>query len=100
MPWKAGQSGNPAGRTKGSKNKIRGRSLLLQIREAIKQPDYHPLIELAKMAADEETEQKLRQDCQKELCKYIEPQLKAVEHTGPEGDDLRIVVTISPDADN
>ena len=45
-------------------------------------PDYHPVAELAKIANDKENDVATRLQANKEVAKYVEPQLKAVEHSG------------------
>lgn len=43
---------------------------------------YDPIIEMAKIANDESVDLNLRAQMHKEVAKYVEPQLKAVEHSG------------------
>ena len=45
-------------------------------------PDYHPVAELARIAMDPENDTATRLQAHKEVAKYVEPQLKAVEHSG------------------
>jgi len=66
-------------RPKGSRNKPK-RRLLQIIQESY--PDYHPVIEMVKIANDPEAEIKQRFDANKEVAKYVEPALKAIEHSG------------------
>jgi hypothetical protein len=42
--------------------------------------DFHPIMKLAEIAADKENDIRLRFDAWKEIAKYTEPQLKAVDH--------------------
>ena len=66
-------------------------------------PDYHPLLAMAKIAntdimrcvgVDENgaavmvTDHNIKFQASKEVCKYIVPQLRAIEHTGRDGKDL------------
>lgn len=55
-------------------------------------PGYHPLIGVAKIAHATEDE-RLRFDCHKVLCEYIEPKLKSVEviQSTPDDAELRVV---------
>jgi hypothetical protein len=59
-----------------------------------KTPNYHPLIAMLDMASDDKMEDQIVFNCHKEIARYIEPQLKAVEHRGSVKADfgtLRIV---------
>lgn len=87
------------GRTKGTANKDK-QQLIDMIQEEY--PDYHPLLALAKIANEDiercigfsdgepvmVTDHNLKLQASKEVCKYIVPQLKAIEHTGKDGKDL------------
>ena len=66
-------------RLKGSSNKNRDR-LLRQIQQEF--PDYNGLLELLKIAGDSETTTAEKISCHTTVCRYIYPQLKAVEHSG------------------
>ena len=72
----------------GSPNKNRDR-LLRQIKSEF--PNYDPIIELCKTAMDEENDPTLRFNANKEVCRYVYPKLKDVEHTG----DMDHKVTIT-----
>lgn len=63
-------------RPKGSPNKPKRR--LLQLLQE-KYPDYHPVLEMAAVANDKEADIKTRFDANKEVAKYVEPVLKAIE---------------------
>ncbi len=80
------------GRTKGTSNKDK-QELIDMIQEEY--PDYHPLLALAKIAntditrcvgQDDEgnaimvTDHNLKLQASKEVCKYIVPQLKSIDH--------------------
>ena len=58
-------------------------------------PGYHPVLEMAKTANNLELDEKIRFDANKEVAKYVEPVLKAVEHTGADGGpvDMSLKVT-------
>lgn len=60
-----------------------------------KHPEYHPLLELAKIGLDEGTDVRLRVDCHKTIVRYCEPELKSVEVKGKIDGDfgmLRVVI--------
>ena len=80
------------GRPKGSLNKPKRR--LLQLIQD-KYPNYHPVIEMAKLANDKEADDLVRFNANKEVAKYVEPALKAVEISGDsEGENLPITVNM------
>ena len=60
-------------------------------------PNYHPILELARTANNPEVDEQLRFAANKEVAKYVTPQLKAVEHTGPDGERLQTRVIIQFD---
>ena len=74
-----------AGRKKGKPNRDK-QQLIDMIQEEY--PEYHPLLAMAKIANDEDEDKNLKFQASKEVCKYIVPQLKAVELTGKDGKDL------------
>ena len=53
-------------------------------------PGYHPVIKMADIAMDESNDVQLRANMHKEVAKYVTPQLKAIEHSGPDGQQLQI----------
>lgn len=61
-------------------------------------PNYHPILEMARLANDPNADEKDRFAANKEVAKYVTPQLKAVEHTGAGGDPIEIVVNVVPHA--
>lgn len=65
-----------AGRQKGKPNKDK-RELIDMIQE--KYPDYHPLLALAEIA-NTSKDKNLKLQASKEVCKYIVPQLKSIDH--------------------
>ena len=71
-----------AGRPKGAPNKPK-RLLLVRLEEMF--PDYHPVIEMAKVANDEEAPADARFAANKEVAQYVVPKLKAVEISGKLG---------------
>lgn len=64
---------------KGSPNKNKDR-LLRTIQEEF--PNYNPLLELAKIAHSDEATTSEKITCNKEIAQYVNPKLKAVEHSG------------------
>lgn len=73
-------------------------------------PNYHPVVELARIANDPENDVKTRADAHKEVAKYVTPQLKAVDVThkgsnvifnfsiGQKGDAPKLIEAASPSA--
>lgn len=64
------------GRQKGTPNK---KTQALQELIAEKYPGYNPVLEMVDMALDDETPKDLKFACNKEVAKYMVPQLKAIE---------------------
>lgn len=65
------------GREKGTTNKDK-QELIRMIQK--KFPKYHPLMALAEIANDKESDKNLKLQASKEVCKYIVPQLKSIDH--------------------
>ena len=80
----------PGGRPKGAANKTK-RQLLTRLEQLW--PDYHPVIEMAKIANDPSADLKLRADMNKEVAQYVEPKRKAIEITGQDGGPLRVIAS-------
>jgi hypothetical protein len=74
MAFRAGQSGNPSGRPKGSRNR-----LTLEVIDRLQSLGCDPIEGMAKIAMDENTELSLRVQMYKELAQYVAPKRKAVE---------------------
>ena len=74
MTFKAGQSGNPNGRPKGSRNKQ-----TLAVTDRLEALGCDPIEGMAMIAMDEKAELTLRAQMFKELAQYIAPKRKAVE---------------------
>ena len=66
-------------RTLGATNKNK-RGLLARLQQDF--PNYHPIVEMARLANDPEADQQTRFNANKEVAKYVTPQLKAVDLTG------------------
>ena len=66
-----------AGRPKGALNNNK-RGMMARLRREF--PNYHPVIEMARLANDKSQDDKIRFDANKEVAKYVVPQLKSVEH--------------------
>lgn len=79
------------GRQKGTVNKDK-QELIEMIQE--KFPGYHPLIALAEIANDSESDKNLKLQASKEVCKYIVPQLKSVDnrHSISEGAKFSLII--------
>ncbi len=74
MTFKAGHSGNPSGRPRGSKNK-----LTLEVIDRLEALGCDPIEGMARIAMDENTEPNLRAQMYKELAQYIAPKRRAME---------------------
>jgi hypothetical protein len=74
MTFKAGQSGNPNGRPKGSKNKQ-----TLAVTDRLEALGCDPIEGMAQIAMDERAELSIRAQMYKELAQYVAPKRKAVE---------------------
>ena len=84
------------GRPKGSRNK---RTAELAELLAKQFPGYDPVTAMAAMANDKSLDETLRLAANKEVAKYVRPQLKAIEHS-TQGGGMNIVWSTGvPDAD-
>lgn len=54
------------------------------------------MVELARIANDESVDIVIRKDAHKEVAKYVEPQLKAIEHTGGDGPGIPVFIMQPP----
>lgn len=95
MPaWVKGMPRVPgAGRKPGVPNKV-NRDLFEKIQDAVREKfgieDYDPVKSLAEIANDPANDINVRSGAHKEVSKYIHPQRKAVEHSGPDGGPLEV----------
>lgn len=72
----------------GIKNKNKDR-LLRAIQDEF--PNYNPLIELVKIAHSEDATTSEKIQCNKEVAQYVNPKLKAVEHSGEVNQNVAIL---------
>jgi len=81
--FKSGQSGNPNGRVKGSKNKR-----TIEIEEKCREKGFDPIEFLIELALNEKVDMsnRLRAACEINNC--LNPKLKAVEHSGLGGNPM------------
>jgi hypothetical protein len=91
MPFKPGQSGNPEGRPKGSKNKN-----TIEAIEILEKKGMNPLEVMADMAMDENVSESVRARLLCELASYIYPKRKAVEISGPDDEALTVKILKIP----
>ena len=89
------KDGTRRGRRKGSRNK---RSQELSELLEARFPGYDPVTAMAAMANDASLDEPLRLAANKEVAKYVRPQLKAIEHS-TQGGGMNIVWSTGvPDA--
>ena len=91
--FKPGESGNPAGRAKGSKNKR-----TLEVMDLCEKKKFKPIEFLIDVAKDENEEMVYRLKAAIEVNGCINPKLKAIEHSGDVGGPVqdKIVLEIIP----
>lgn len=88
--YQKGQSGNPAGRKPGSKNKFT-KLKSREVWQLLNERDCNPFEILADLAMDETVADRTRMEACGILCEYCEPKLKSVEmKTGDSGIQLFI----------
>lgn len=78
------------GRTKGTKNWS-----TMAIREKLASLNCDPLEGMEKIATDEKNDISIRLQAYKELAKYVYPQLKAIEISGPGGSPLELLARLA-----
>lgn len=89
--FKPGQSGNPKGRVKGSKNKVQR----LKVAEILESMNYEPFAELVNIARNARSE-KVRCDAAIELCNYVAPKMRQIEFTQDSDAPFIISLNMSP----
>ena len=84
MPFEPGQSGNPAGRKLGSKNKrtLNGEEICIE-------KDFNSMKFLVQIAQDKMLDMSFRIKAAIEINGCMYPKLKAVEHTGIDGEPVQ-----------
>lgn len=87
--YKPGQSGNPAGRPKGSHNKIR-----LDVAQILKEAKFCPFLKLIELATTSEST-KVQCEATIELCQYVAPKLKSIEITHDEATPMQFNVILN-----
>lgn len=60
-------------------------------------PSYHPVVALAEIANDPTNDISIRLQANKEVAKYVAPQLKAIEVRDSREEELRVVVVRTSD---
>jgi len=75
----------------GSPNKNK-RGLLARLQQDF--PNYHPIVEMARVANDPNADPQARFAANKEVAKYVTPQLKAVDLTGDLGLEHRFTTNV------
>ena len=91
--FKPGQSGNPKGKPKGAKNKIKR----LNVSEILESMNYEPFAELVKLAREARSE-KVRCDAAIELCNYVAPKMRQVEFKNDSEAPFIISLNMSPNS--
>jgi hypothetical protein len=97
-----GQSGNPAGRKPGSKNKLTYKN---EVWEACVKASVDPFLVLAEIAAGklekpdgspEKINAYLRKEAAAELCQYLKPKLKSIELKNESGEGFQLIINTKP----
>lgn len=81
-----------AGRKKGTPNKVTV-DLLERMQEVAAKrgvENFHPVVAMAEIALDPEWPMEIRSRMYSESSKYVAPQRKAVEHSGPGGEPIEV----------
>lgn len=100
--WQKGQSGNPAGRKPGEKNRLTYKK---DVWEACVTASVDPFLVLAQIAAGtlktaddipEKINAYLRKEAAAELCQYLKPKLKSIDHKVNDGDAFQLIINTQP----
>lgn len=86
--FQPGQSGNPKGKPLGTKHKF-SKLKALSVAETLDAAECNPFQILAELAMNGRSE-KVRCEAASELCQYIEPKLKSIEHKGDKENPLKV----------
>lgn len=89
MPFKPGQSGNPAGRKAGSVGE-RSKENLTRAVKFIKMIESHPKFDQVMLSLEPFQLARLYKD----MIEFIEPRLSRVQHTDPDGNTVQINVNV------
>lgn len=65
------------------------------VRDTFTKYNHNPIEELIRLSRDENITPLLKLQCEKELAKYYAPQLRAVEHTGKDGESLASNINVN-----
>lgn len=57
-------------------------------------PEYHPLVSIAHIAHDVQSDPRLKFDCHRVIAKYVEPELKSLEVKGTFTEMRRVSVSL------
>jgi len=76
----------------GRKNKPK--SAMLRMLQEKYGKEFHPIMELAKIANSDEADLAMKFNANKELCQYVVPKLRAVEVKQEVSGDLRLSVPV------
>ena len=105
MPWVKGQSGNPAGRAKGCRNKRareieeQGRAKGMTPLQVMQGTVEHLMLRSARVKEPLKSELRVRAaEIAAKIAPYIHPRLASVEHTGKHGGPMEMSVYPVPDA--
>lgn len=91
--FKPGQSGNPKGKPKGAKNKVKR----LNVSQILESMNYEPFAELVNLARNARSE-KVRCDAAIELCNYVAPKMRQVEFKNDSEAPFIISLNMSPNS--
>lgn len=100
--WVKGQSGNPTGRKPGEKNKLTYKK---EVWASCVKASVDPFLVLAQIAAGtlrtaddlpEKINAYLRKEAAAELCQYLKPKLKSIDHKVNDGEGFQLIINTQP----